>query len=294
MKIDFVIFDMDGLLLDTERIYTEVTQEIVSRYGKTYSWTLKAKLMGLKQLVRKQMNRIATNNRPNFHIARTRQGYCTGRPLPSTQAERFPLAKPMPGALKLVQHLKESGVPIAVATSSHRNAFRIKSKNNPLLFECFGDHITVGDDPEIKSGKPSPDIFFAAAKKLGFDIESYPELGSRGLVFEAMGVTRDVTKPGDGKNFPKVGDTVTMHYTGTLLDGKKFDSSRDRGKPFQTKIGVGQVIKGWDEGVPQMSLGEQCRLTITPDYGYGARGAGGVIPPNATLIFDVELLKVMS
>ncbi|KXS18487.1 peptidyl-prolyl cis-trans isomerase, partial [Gonapodya prolifera JEL478] len=107
-----------------------------------------------------------------------------------------------------------------------------------------------------------------------------------------MGVTREVIKAGDGANFPKKGDKVTMHYTGTLTDGKKFDSSRDRGKPFVTNIGVGQVIKGWDEAVPQMSLGEQARLTITPDYGYGARGAPPVIPPNSTLIFDVELLKI--
>ncbi|KAJ6264245.1 peptidyl-prolyl cis-trans isomerase [Drechslerella dactyloides] len=107
-----------------------------------------------------------------------------------------------------------------------------------------------------------------------------------------MGVTREVTKEGDGTHFPKKGDTVTMHYTGRLTDGSKFDSSVDRNDPFVTKIGVGMVIKGWDEGVPQMSLGEKAKLTITPDYGYGAKGAGSVIPPNATLIFDVELLKI--
>eukprot|EP00756_Hemistasia_phaeocysticola_P015381 Hpha_TRINITY_DN15410_c2_g2::TRINITY_DN15410_c2_g2_i1::g.173476::m.173476/K09568/FKBP1; FK506-binding protein 1 len=107
-----------------------------------------------------------------------------------------------------------------------------------------------------------------------------------------MGVTKTTKKAGDGQNFPKAGDTVTMHYTGTLKDGTKFDSSKDRGTPFVTKIGVGQVIKGWDEGVPQMSLGEQAVLQITADYGYGARGAGGVIPPNADLTFEVELLKI--
>lgn len=99
--------------------------------------------------------------------------------------------------------------------------------------------------------------------------------------------------PGDGQNFPKAGDTVSMHYTGTLAsNGQKFDSSRDRGQPFQTRIGVGQVIQGWDQGVPQLSLGERAKLIIPANEGYGARGAGGVIPPNADLIFDVELLAI--
>ncbi|KAI0711598.1 hypothetical protein C8Q76DRAFT_797876 [Earliella scabrosa] len=107
-----------------------------------------------------------------------------------------------------------------------------------------------------------------------------------------QGVTVESITPGDGKNFPRRGDKVTIHYVGTLLDGKKFDSSRDRGAPFETEIGVGKVIKGWDEGVPQLSLGEKAILTATPDYAYGARGFPPVIPPNSTLKFEVELLKI--
>eukprot|EP00035_Acanthoeca_spectabilis_P019937 m.430314 g.430314 ORF g.430314 m.430314 type:complete len:118 (+) comp17146_c0_seq1:2345-2698(+) len=106
-------------------------------------------------------------------------------------------------------------------------------------------------------------------------------------------LSKEVIAAGDGKTFPQTGQKLTMHYTGTLKsDGSKFDSSVDRGRPFQFVIGQGQVIKGWDVGVATMSLGEKAKLTINSEYGYGARGAGGVIPPNADLVFEVELLKI--
>ena len=89
-----------------------------------------------------------------------------------------------------------------------------------------------------------------------------------------------------------VGETASVHYTGWLKDGSKFDSSLDRGQPFQFRLGAGRVIKGWDEGVVGMNIGSKRKLIIPPYLGYGKRGAGRVIPPNATLIFEVELLDL--
>lgn len=104
------------------------------------------------------------------------------------------------------------------------------------------------------------------------------------------GLKVEILQEGKGQ-LPQKGQTVTVHYTGTLADGKKFDSSRDRGQPFSFTLGAGQVIRGWDEGLALMKVGTRARLIIPPQLGYGAQGAGrGLIPPNATLVFDVELL----
>lgn len=91
---------------------------------------------------------------------------------------------------------------------------------------------------------------------------------------------------------PKKGDTVTVHYTGWLTDGAKFDSSVDRGQPFKFVLGIGRVIAGWDEGVATMKTGDKVKLTIPPEKAYGKSGYPGAIPPNATLIFEVELLSI--
>lgn len=105
------------------------------------------------------------------------------------------------------------------------------------------------------------------------------------------GLKYEDLQAGDGDE-AAAGNRVTVHYTGWLLDGDKFDSSVDRSEPFVFTLGKGMVIRGWDEGVAGMKVGGKRRLTIPPQLGYGSQGAGGVIPPNATLVFDVELLAV--
>lgn len=102
----------------------------------------------------------------------------------------------------------------------------------------------------------------------------------------------EVLKEGMGDRKTKAGDTISVHYTGTLSDGTKFDSSIDRGEPFEFRLGAGMVIAGWDQGLLDMKIGEKRKLTIPSSLGYGARGAGSAIPPNATLIFDTELMGI--
>ncbi len=112
-----------------------------------------------------------------------------------------------------------------------------------------------------------------------------------GFVITETGLGIKILKEGDGE-LPKKGDNVKVHYTGTLLDGKKFDSSVDRGEPFVFSLGQGQVIKGWDEGISKLKVGSKAILRIPAELGYGSREVGGVIPANSTLVFEVELLGI--
>jgi len=109
---------------------------------------------------------------------------------------------------------------------------------------------------------------------------------------KSMELEIKVLKEGVGDQKAKSGDFVKVHYTGTLEDGTKFDSSVDRDEPFDFTLGVGQVIQGWDQGVEGMKVQEKRKLTIPPELGYGERGAGSTIPPNSVLIFEVELLEI--
>lgn len=123
--------------------------------------------------------------------------------------------------------------------------------------------------------------------------EFAPELGvDLGAMTETESGLYHVTLQEGGGEVAEPGNTVVVHYTGRLPSGEQFDSSRERGEPFQFMLGAGRVIPGWDQGVAGMKVGERRKLVIPPELGYGASGASGVIPPNATLVFDVELLEV--
>ncbi len=130
-----------------------------------------------------------------------------------------------------------------------------------------------------KKGTQAADASGAAASSAGATVTT------------ASGLQYVILNPGNGPE-AKAGENVTVHYTGWLTDGTKFDSSLDRGQPFSFALGAGQVIKGWDEGVAGMKVGEKRKLIIPSNLGYGPQGAGNVIPPNSTLVFEVQLLGV--
>lgn len=172
-----------------------------------------------------------------------------------------------------------------------------------FLVSCGGEKTEPAADsakkpaeaPEAAESAPPPSPQPSEAAQPGGEraaLASSLKIDLAKIVKHPSGLEYFVRKTGTGA-VPQKGDRIRAHYTGYLLNGTKFDSSVDRGQPFDTGIGVGQVIKGWDIAFTEMKVGEQRVLFLPPDLAYGPRGIGGVIPPNATLVFDVELLEIL-
>ncbi|EGN99750.1 hypothetical protein SERLA73DRAFT_179933 [Serpula lacrymans var. lacrymans S7.3] len=185
-KVKYVIFDMDGLMIDSESVYTQVTNDILAQYGKSMSWDIKAGLMGKPE-------REAAAHLLSFFpdIPLTIDSYLRQRD--TAQDLIWPTVEPLPGVRKLVQHLKNHNIPIGVATGSRRRNFELKTGHLSDIFECFNGKIVCGDDyPGRMQGKPNPDIFLIAAReKLGRNVGEKDECTdeekgerAKGLVFE--------------------------------------------------------------------------------------------------------------
>ncbi|GAB2218273.1 hypothetical protein Droror1_Dr00001493 [Drosera rotundifolia] len=157
-RISHVIFDMDGLLLDTEKFYTEVQEIIMARYNKTFDWSLKAKMMGKKAI---EAARVFVEE-TGISDSLSAEDFLVERE--AMLQSMFPTTDLMPGADRLIRHLHAHCIPICVATGSHKRHFELKTQRHRELFALM-HHIVLGDDPEVKQGKPSPDIFLAASRR---------------------------------------------------------------------------------------------------------------------------------
>ncbi|GLT80374.1 hypothetical protein SLA2020_518160 [Shorea laevis] len=171
--ITHIIFDMDGLLLDTEKFYTEVQEIILARYNKSFDWSLKAKMMGKKAI---ESARIFVEE-TGISDSLSAEDFLVQRE--EMLQKLFPSSELMPGASRLIKHLHAKGIPFALATGSHRRHFVLKTQRHGELFKLM-HHIVLGDDPEVKKGKPAPDVFLAAAGRF----EGGPVDSHKILVFE--------------------------------------------------------------------------------------------------------------
>ena len=188
--------------------------------------------------------------------------------------------------LALVSQLvAPSTVNAAAAANTSAATASVVNRSAPVTAAARSSFELDPDDPNPTLFAMAPDTNQADASALGGPLDA-PD-----TQITASGLKITELKVGEGAEAAS-GQTVQVHYRGTLENGKEFDASYDRGTPFNFPLGAGRVIKGWDEGVVGMKVGGKRKLVIPPDLAYGSRGAGGVIPPNATLVFEVELLDV--
>lgn len=287
-RVSRVLFDMDGLLLDTENLYTEGTQQILDMFGHTYDWDFKSKLMGKRtdEVARMIVDNYKIPLTPEEWIMKSKEKYNS----------LFPHVKSLPGVMKLVHHLSKNGVLIAVASSSSTSAFKIKTQNHAGLFSMF-DAIVLGDDPRVKNAKPAPDIFLTAAEQLRqLDSSGNCDEVEDSLVVEdaPLGVEagRAAGMPVLMVPHPKLAEDETKAASKVVKTLTSFDP-RDFGLPGYRYTRVDHIIFDMDglllntqDMYSQVGQAMLAKHGKEPDYEFKMKVVGRAAPEAAKMIVE--------
>ena len=287
-RVSRVLFDMDGLLLDTENLYTEGTQQILDMFGHTYDWDFKSKLMGKRtdEVARMIVDNYKIPLTPEEWIMKSKEKYNS----------LFPHVKSLPGVMKLVHHLSKNGVLIAVASSSSPSAFKIKTQNHAGLFSMF-DAIVLGDDPRVKNAKPAPDIFLTAAEQLRqLDSSGNCDKVEDSLVVEdaPLGVEagRAAGMPVLMVPHPKLAEDETKAASKVVKTLTSFDP-RDFGLPGYRYTRVDHIIFDMDglllntqDMYSQVGQAMLAKHGKEPDYEFKMKVVGRAAPEAAKMIVE--------